>query len=87
MADRAARAKVISWLVLWMALVLIAVVLVAQNSRSTELQVLGWTIQAPLFVILVAAIAIGWGLGALATQVVSWRRRHRHVRRGDARAE
>ena len=41
----------------------------------------------PLFVILVAAIAIGWGLGALATQVVSWRRRHRHVRRDDARAE
>lgn len=87
MADRAARAKVISWLALWMALVLIAVVLVAQNSRSTELQVLGWTIQAPLFVIIVAAMAIGWGLGALATQVLSWRRRHRHVRRGDAQAE
>lgn len=86
MADRGPRVKVTPWLVLWVALALLAMILIAQNSGSTEVQVLGWTIQAPLFVIIATAMAIGWGLGVLGTQLVSWRRR-RHVRRDDAPAD
>jgi uncharacterized integral membrane protein len=48
---------------------------VAQNSADTTIQVLGWTIQAPLFVVIVLAMLAGWGLGLLGSQAWSWRRR------------
>lgn len=69
------RPKVTPTMLLWAALALLAVVLVLQNSADTTIQVLGWTIQAPLFVVLVAAMMIGWGLGNLGTHAWSWRRR------------
>jgi uncharacterized integral membrane protein len=62
-------------MVLWSLLALVAVVLVAQNSADTTVQVLGWTIQAPLFVVIVLAMLAGWGLGLLGSQAWSWRRR------------
>jgi uncharacterized integral membrane protein len=84
MAEQSRRAKVTPTMVLWIALALLAVVLVLQNSADTTIQVLGWTIQAPLFVVLVAAMLIGWGLGTLGTQAWSWRRRRITRREGDA---
>ena len=60
--------------ILWGLLVLLAVVLVLQNSADTTIQVLGWTVQAPLFVIIVASMVAGWGLGVLGQNAWSWRR-------------
>lgn len=60
--------------ILWGLLVLLAVVLVLQNSTGTTIQVLGWTVQAPLFVIIVVSMLAGWGLGVLGQNAWSWRR-------------
>lgn len=60
--------------ILWGMLVLLAVVLVLQNSSDTTIQVLGWTVQAPLFVVIVASMVAGWGLGVLGQNAWSWRR-------------
>ncbi len=75
MADSERRFKVTPAMVLWSLLALIAIILVAQNSADTTIQVLGWTIQAPLFVVIVLAMLAGWGLGLLGSQAWSWRRR------------
>lgn len=71
--------------ILWGVLVLLAVVLVAQNSADTTVQIFGWTVQAPLFMVIVAAMVIGWALMTLGTQAWSWRRRkgRRHDDRRD----
>jgi uncharacterized integral membrane protein len=69
--------------VLWVVLAVIAVVLIAQNSNDTEIDVFGWTIQAPLFVVIVASMLIGWGLGTLGIQAWSWRRRRFGAKRAD----
>jgi uncharacterized integral membrane protein len=61
--------------VLWVVLAIVAVILVAQNSGDTEINVFGWTIQAPLFVVIVGSMLIGWGLGTLGMQAWTWRRR------------
>ncbi len=70
-------------LVLWSLLALVAVVLVAQNSSDTTIQVLGWTLQAPLFVVIVLAMLAGWGLGLLGSQAWSWRRKRAEGRNSD----
>ena len=75
MADGQCRFRVTPAMVLWSLLALFAIILVAQNSADTTLQVLGWTIQAPLFVVIVLAMLAGWGLGLLGSQAWSWRRR------------
>jgi uncharacterized integral membrane protein len=75
MTDGERRFKVTPAMVLWSVLALIAVILVAQNSTDTTIQVLGWTIQAPLFVVIVLAMLAGWGLGLLGSQAWSWRRK------------
>ena len=59
MADGDRRFKVTPALVLWALLALVAIILVAQNSSDTTVQVFGWTIQAPLFVVIVLGDA-GW---------------------------
>jgi uncharacterized integral membrane protein len=69
--------------VLWVVLAIAAVILIAQNSDDTEISVLGWTIQAPLFVVIVAAMLVGWGLGTLGLQAWSWRRRRSDAKHGD----
>lgn len=84
MAEPSRRVKVTPTRLLWAALALLAVVLVLQNSADTTIQVLGWTIQAPLFVVLAAAMLIGWGLGTLGTQAWSWRRRRSAGREGES---
>jgi uncharacterized integral membrane protein len=75
MAEGRNRFRLTPAMVLWSLLALVAVVLVAQNSADTTIQVLGWTIQAPLFVVIVLAMLAGWGLGLLGSQAWSWRRR------------
>ena len=60
---------------LWVVLAIIAIVLIAQNSNDTEINVFGWTIEAPLFVVIAASMLIGWGLGTVGLQAWSWRRR------------
>lgn len=74
MAEPGRRLRVTPALVLWSLLALLAVVLVLQNSADTTIQVLGWTVQAPLFVVIVGAMVAGWGLGALGQSAWSWRR-------------
>jgi uncharacterized integral membrane protein len=74
--------------VLWVALAIVAVILIAQNSDDTQISVFGWTIEAPLFVVIVAAMLIGWALGTLGLQAWSWRRRRtdaRHDSKHDAK--
>ena len=73
--------------VLWVVLAIVAVILIAQNSNDTEIDVFGWTIQAPLFVVIVASMLIGWGLGTLGMQAWSWRRRRSGGKRADDDAE
>lgn len=61
--------------VLWVLLALVAIVLVAQNSDDTVVNVFGWTISAPLFLVILTAMLIGWGLGTLGVRAWSWRRK------------
>jgi len=68
---------------LWIVLAIVAVILIAQNSNDTQIEVFGWTIQAPLFLVILASMAIGWALGTLGVQAWSLRRR----RMGDRKAE
>lgn len=75
MAEGEHRFKVTPAMVLWALLAFVAIVLVAQNSGDTTVQVFGWTIQAPLFVVIVLAMLAGWGLGLFGSQAWSWRRR------------
>ena len=84
MADGAPRRSPLTPVrVLWVVLVIVAVILIAQNSNDTQIEVFGWTIQAPLFLVILASMAIGWALGTLGVQAWSLRRR----RMGDRRAE
>lgn len=53
----------------------LAVIIVVQNSESVEVEVLGWTGDAPLAVLLVAALVIGGLLGWVITMVARHRRR------------
>lgn len=75
MTEGQRRFKVTPAMVLWSLLALIAIILVAQNSADTTIQVLGWTIQAPLFVVIVLAMLAGWAFGLLGSQAWSWNRR------------
>lgn len=83
MTDRARRLRVTPALVLWSLLALVAVILVAQNSADTTIQVFSWTIQAPLFVVIVVAMLAGWALGTLGEQAWSWRRRRSGGHQGE----
>ena len=71
------RSRVTPSLVLWGVLAVVAIILLAQNTEETNVDVFGWRIIAPLFVIIGAALLIGWGLGELGTRVWRWRRRDR----------
>ena len=85
MAEKTGRRKVMPALILWIVLVVLVIVLIAQNSADTTVQIFGWTVQAPLFMVIVAAMVIGWALVTLGTQAWSWRRRkgRRHDDRRD----
>ena len=84
MAEGAPRRSAVTPVrVLWVILVIVAVILIAQNSNDTQIEVFGWTIQAPLFLVILASMAIGWALGTLGVQAWSLRRR----RMGDRQAE
>jgi uncharacterized integral membrane protein len=74
MAESGRRLRVTPALVLWSLLALVAFILVLQNSADTTIQVLGWTVQAPLFVVIVGSMVAGWGLGVLGQNAWSWRR-------------
>ena len=69
--------------VLWVVLALVALVLIAQNSNDIQIEVFVWTIQAPLFVVILGSMLIGWGLGTLGLQAWSWRRRRSTGKQGD----
>lgn len=84
MAEQGRRLRVSPALVLWSLLALVAVILVAQNSADTTIQVFGWTIQAPLFLVIVVAMVAGWTLGTLGQQAWSWRRGRSTGPKGDA---
>lgn len=58
---------------LWGLLALAAIILLLQNSQDTTIQILGWDITAPLFVVIGASLIIGWGLGELGTRTWRWR--------------
>jgi uncharacterized integral membrane protein len=84
MDDASSRRRLTPALVLWLLLALLAAVLVLQNSADTTVQVVGWTLQAPLFVVIAAAMVLGWALGTVGTRAWSWRRRRAVRREGDA---
>ncbi len=86
MVEIGGRRRVTPALILWIVLVVVVIVLVAQNSADTTVQIFGWTIQAPLFMVIVAAMAIGWALVTLGTHAWSWRRR-RGTRHDDRRGK
>lgn len=89
MAENRWRPRFTPALILWILLVIIVIVLVAQNSSDTTVLIFGWTIQAPLFMVIVAAMVIGWALVTLGTLAWSWRRRRgrRHDDRRDKQDE
>lgn len=64
----------------WLVGVLIAVVVIValQNSQQVRVDVLFLTVDAPLIVILLAAVAIGAAIGYVAPVL----RRHRRAERG-----
>jgi uncharacterized integral membrane protein len=68
-----------------MVLMIVVIVLIAQNSADTTVQIFGWTVRAPLFMVIVAAMVIGWAFVTLGHQAWSWRRRkgRRHEDRRD----
>lgn len=55
------------------ALVLVGLVFVVQNSTTTEIRLLWWSVKMPLVFVLVAMIALGVGLDRL------WVWRHRRT--------
>ena len=71
------RLRVTPSIVAWGLLALVALILLVQNSTQTTVQFLGFDVSAPLFVIIGAALVIGWLLGELGTRVWRWRRRDR----------
>jgi len=66
-----------TWLVL--ALVAAVIVVALQNSQEVKVDVLFLTVDAPLIVTLLAAVAIGAAIGYAAPVL----RRHRRAERGD----
>lgn len=71
------KLRVTPGLVLWTVVAFVALVLLAQNGQDIQVDVFVWTVTAPLFVIIAAALVIGWGLGEVGTRVWRWRRRDR----------
>lgn len=74
MAEQRRNRGVRPAVVMWSVLAVIGIVLIAQNGATTRVDFFGWTIEAPLFVVILASMVIGWGLGTLGTQVWSRRR-------------
>ena len=66
-----------TWLV--GALVAVVVIVALQNSQQVAVDVLFLSVDAPLIVILLVAVAIGAAIGYVAPVL----RRHRRVERGD----
>lgn len=87
MADVTRRVRVASVRAFWALLVLVAVVLVAQNSVDTTIQVFGWTILAPLFLVILVAMLLGWAIGVVGHEAWSWRRRRSNAKEGEASKE
>jgi len=71
----ASRPRLTPGLVLWGVLAISALVLLAQNSTDTTVQFFWFDVTAPLFVVIGAALLIGWGLGELGSKIWSRRRR------------
>jgi uncharacterized integral membrane protein len=68
------RLRMSPGLVLWGLLALCMIVLLAQNSGDTNISFFWLDITAPLFVVIGAAMLLGWGLGELGSRVWRWRR-------------
>lgn len=83
MAELTRRVRVVSVRAFWVLLVLVAVVLVAQNSADTTIQVFGWTILAPLFLVILVAMLLGWAIGTIGREAWSWRRRRSNAKEGE----
>jgi uncharacterized integral membrane protein len=69
---RRSRSWVTPSRLLWAVLALVAFILLAQNSQQVTVKFLAWDISAPLFVVIGAALLIGWGLGGAATRTWRW---------------
>lgn len=84
MAELTRRVRVTLGRVFWVLLVLVAVILVAQNSADTTIQVFGWTVQAPLFLVILVAMLLGWAIGTIGHEAWSLRRRRGSANKGEA---
>ncbi len=57
----------------------VAVVVLAQNTESTNVELLFWDLEGPRFVVLAVALLAGAALGELGSAL--WRRRRRNANR------
>lgn len=77
--DSGRRRRFRPGLVLWGALALVVLVLMAQNTDSTTVRLLGFRVEMPLFLLIASCLLLGWLLGTLG----SWLLRRRESRRRD----
>jgi uncharacterized integral membrane protein len=59
------RVKVTPALVLWGLVALAGLILLLQNTEQTTVDIFGFSVEMPLFLLLAAAMVIGWLLGTL----------------------
>jgi uncharacterized integral membrane protein len=69
--------KVTPALVLWGVVALVGLILLLQNTDQTRVDIFGFSIEMPLFLLLAAAMVIGWLLGVLGWWLFMRRRTKR----------
>jgi uncharacterized integral membrane protein len=77
--------KLTPGVVLWGVIALIGLVLLLQNTDQTRVQLGGFVVEMPLFLLIAAAMLIGWMLGTLGWWL--FRRRQNKRAEHEARAQ
>ena len=73
------RLRVTPALVLWGVVALVGLILLFQHTDQTRVDIFGFSVEMPLFLLLAAAMVIGWLLGTLGWWLFM-RRRARQVK-------
>jgi uncharacterized integral membrane protein len=71
--------KVTPGVVLWGAIALVGLVLLLQNTDQTTVELFGFVVEMPLFLLIAASMLIGWLLGTLGW----WLFRRRQAKRAE----
>ena len=75
--DVGSRMKVTPALVLWGVVALVGLILLLQNTAQTRVDIFAFSVEMPLFLLLAAAMVIGWLLGVLGWWLFMRRRNKR----------